>query len=143
MENEQNPQQQPLQQDQPELPNTPILYDLAPQVDFSPKLINIKPNNELATLYPDNNNSAYLTLSLSMNLWHFKLIKPLVKLTSWNLNNPLSKLEATKSASLSKEVTESQTGHSKRKKKSGIAIDKNPHQPSASTHVVIEMHKEA
>ncbi|GJW37091.1 hypothetical protein Tco_0060011 [Tanacetum coccineum] len=62
MAEQQNPQQPPPQtpqQVQPESPDTPIPYDPAPQVDFSPNLINIKPNNEVATLYPEHNNSAY------------------------------------------------------------------------------------
>ncbi|GJR31977.1 hypothetical protein Tco_1108209 [Tanacetum coccineum] len=56
-----NPQQTPLQQtsssqqDQPESPGTPIAFDPAPQVDYSPDLIN-KPNNEVALIYPDHAN---------------------------------------------------------------------------------------
>ncbi|GJX66203.1 retrovirus-related pol polyprotein from transposon TNT 1-94 [Tanacetum coccineum] len=65
------------------------------------------------------------------------------KSTPLTMNNLVSKLEATKSASPSKEAIESQTGHSQIKKKSSTDMDKNPSQPSASTHVVAEMHKEA
>ncbi|GKE14433.1 hypothetical protein Tco_1422010 [Tanacetum coccineum] len=65
------------------------------------------------------------------------------KSTPLTMNNPLSKLEVTKNASLSKKATESQTGHSKRKKKSDTAKEKNLSQPSASTLVVIELHRES
>ncbi|GJT88111.1 hypothetical protein Tco_1069828 [Tanacetum coccineum] len=59
------------------------------------------------------------------------------------MNNHLSKLEAIKGAPLSKEDTKSQAGHSKRKKKSGTTKGKNLNQPSASTHMVAELYKEA
>ncbi|GJS97959.1 hypothetical protein Tco_0819129 [Tanacetum coccineum] len=68
MVDEQNPQQPPpqtspetppTQQDQPESPGTPIPYDHVPQIDYSLDLINIKPNNEVALLYLEHNNSAY------------------------------------------------------------------------------------
>ncbi|GJS45332.1 hypothetical protein Tco_0595453 [Tanacetum coccineum] len=64
MAEQQNPHQQPpqtppLEHDQLELPDSPISFDLAPQVDFSPDLINIKPNNEVTTLYHEHDNSAY------------------------------------------------------------------------------------
>ncbi|GJY57032.1 hypothetical protein Tco_0456147 [Tanacetum coccineum] len=55
----------------------------------------------------------------------------------------LSKIEATKSGSSSKEATESPTSHSKRKKKFSSAKDSNPSQPPASTLVVAGKHKEA
>ncbi|GJT65958.1 hypothetical protein Tco_1017438 [Tanacetum coccineum] len=57
-------------------------------------------------------------------------------------NHPQSKIESAKSVSLSKEATESQAGHSKKRKKSGTAKDTNPSQPLVSTPVVTEMHKE-
>ncbi|GJU21193.1 hypothetical protein Tco_1154535 [Tanacetum coccineum] len=44
---------------------------------------------------------------------------------------------------LSKEATKAQKGHSKKQKKSTQAKDKNLSQPSASTHVLTEMHTEA
>ncbi|GJR55552.1 retrovirus-related pol polyprotein from transposon TNT 1-94 [Tanacetum coccineum] len=56
-----------------------------------------------------------------------------------NQENPY---RGNQSLSLSKEATESQAGDSKREKY-GTAKDKNPIQPSASTPVVVEMHKEA
>ncbi|GKD96056.1 hypothetical protein Tco_1379953, partial [Tanacetum coccineum] len=65
------------------------------------------------------------------------------KSTPLTMNNPLSKLKKTKSGPLPKEVTETQTGHSKKRKLSGTAKDKNPSQPSASTPMVVELHKEA
>ncbi|GKE21093.1 hypothetical protein Tco_1432605 [Tanacetum coccineum] len=49
------PQTSSSQQDQPESPGTPIAFDPAPQVDYSPDLIN-KPNNEVALIYPDHAN---------------------------------------------------------------------------------------
>nr|GFA18952.1 hypothetical protein [Tanacetum cinerariifolium] len=58
------------------------------------------------------------------------------------MNNPLSKIKATKSASLSKEATESQVGHSKKRKKSDTAKDTNPSQPLTSNLVVTGMHTE-
>nr|GEX40666.1 ankyrin repeat family protein [Tanacetum cinerariifolium] len=57
------------------------------------------------------------------------------------MNNPLSKIEATKSASLSNEATGSPTSHSKKRKQSGTAKDTNPSQPLASTLVIARMHK--
>nr|GEV38468.1 retrovirus-related Pol polyprotein from transposon TNT 1-94 [Tanacetum cinerariifolium] len=42
--------------DQPESLGTPISFDPAPQVDYNPDLINIKPNNEVELLYPDHAN---------------------------------------------------------------------------------------
>ncbi|GJS96876.1 retrovirus-related pol polyprotein from transposon TNT 1-94 [Tanacetum coccineum] len=61
MTDEQNPQQPPppTQQDQLESPESPITYDPASQVDYNPDQINIKPNNEVALLYPKHNNSDY------------------------------------------------------------------------------------
>ncbi|GJZ14500.1 retrovirus-related pol polyprotein from transposon TNT 1-94, partial [Tanacetum coccineum] len=53
-----------------------------------------------------------------------------------------SKEEATKSQHFSKEVAHSPTGHSKKKKKSGTAKDKAPSQPSVSTPIDTELHKE-
>ncbi|GJZ28488.1 retrovirus-related pol polyprotein from transposon TNT 1-94 [Tanacetum coccineum] len=57
-------------------------------------------------------------------------------------NNTMSKIEATKGGSSSKETTGSPTGHSK-KRESSLAKDQNPSQPSASTPVVARLHKEA
>ncbi|GJV60723.1 hypothetical protein Tco_1466823 [Tanacetum coccineum] len=57
-------------------------------------------------------------------------------------NNPMSKIEATKGGSSSKETTGSPTGHSK-KRESSLAKDQNPSQPPASTPVVARLHKEA
>ncbi|GKD03376.1 hypothetical protein Tco_1178350 [Tanacetum coccineum] len=57
-------------------------------------------------------------------------------------SHPQSKIEATKSASLLKEATKSQVGHSKKRKKSSTAKDTNLIQPPASTLVVDGMHKE-
>ncbi|GJX35938.1 hypothetical protein Tco_0247495 [Tanacetum coccineum] len=65
------------------------------------------------------------------------------QLSDYDIVYEKSKIEATKSASLSKKATKSQAGHSKRKKKSGMAMNKNLSQPSASTPMVIELHKEA
>nr|GEZ25093.1 hypothetical protein [Tanacetum cinerariifolium] len=71
MAKQQNPQQTPpqspphqheQQEDQPESPRTSIPYDPAPQVDYSLDLINIKTTNEVATLYPEHNNSEYFKL---------------------------------------------------------------------------------
>ncbi|GJY23328.1 retrovirus-related pol polyprotein from transposon TNT 1-94 [Tanacetum coccineum] len=53
-----------------------------------------------------------------------------------------SKEEATKSQPFSKEAAHSPTGHSKKKKKSGTAKDKAPRQPSVSTPIDTELHKE-
>nr|GEW22798.1 hypothetical protein [Tanacetum cinerariifolium] len=53
-----------------------------------------------------------------------------------------TRLEAPFIGTLSKEATKAQKGHSKKRKKSTHAKDKNPSQPSASTPMVIEMHKE-
>ncbi|GKE65118.1 hypothetical protein Tco_1519279, partial [Tanacetum coccineum] len=39
---------------------TPIPYDPAPQADFIPDEINIKPNNEVALLYPEHTNKDYI-----------------------------------------------------------------------------------
>ncbi|GJV14979.1 hypothetical protein Tco_1360302 [Tanacetum coccineum] len=58
-------------------------------------------------------------------------------------HNPMSKIEATKGVSSSKEATESPTGHSKKKKKSSLAKDFNPSEPPASTLVVDGIHKDA
>nr|GEU65135.1 hypothetical protein [Tanacetum cinerariifolium] len=61
----------------------------------------------------------------------------------WTLKKsllPPSK-EATKGGS-SKVPTSSKTGNLKRKKESSLAIDSNPSQTSASTPIVVEMHKE-
>nr|GEX54007.1 hypothetical protein [Tanacetum cinerariifolium] len=58
------------------------------------------------------------------------------------MNNPLSKIKATKSVSLSKEAIGSQVGHSKKRKKSDTAKDTNPSQPLTSNLVVAGMHKE-
>ncbi|GJR40929.1 hypothetical protein Tco_1216613 [Tanacetum coccineum] len=52
------------------------------------------------------------------------------------------KIEATKGRSSSKEPTRSKTGHLVTKTQSSSAMDSNPSQPSASTHVVVELHKE-
>ncbi|GJU91217.1 putative reverse transcriptase domain-containing protein [Tanacetum coccineum] len=57
--------------------------------------------------------------------------------------NPVSKLKATKSQPPLIEAVEIPTGHLKRKKEYSSAINSNPRQPSASTQVVIKMHKEA
>nr|GFA84355.1 hypothetical protein [Tanacetum cinerariifolium] len=57
-------------------------------------------------------------------------------------HNPGSKIDANKSGSASKEPTGSKTGHSHKETKSSSALDSNPSQPSASTLVVAEMHKE-
>ncbi|GKG22457.1 hypothetical protein Tco_0387760 [Tanacetum coccineum] len=59
-----NPQQTSpqQQQDQQESPGTPIPFDPALQVNFSPDEINIKPNNEVALLYPDHNNKDYFKI---------------------------------------------------------------------------------
>ncbi|GKE21218.1 hypothetical protein Tco_1432730 [Tanacetum coccineum] len=54
----------------------------------------------------------------------------------------MSKIEATKSMPSSKEVAESLTGHSKKKKKYSSAKDSNSSQPLASTPMVAGMHKE-
>ncbi|GKD11272.1 hypothetical protein Tco_1190957 [Tanacetum coccineum] len=59
------------------------------------------------------------------------------------MSHPQSKREAQKGKPLPKEVIGTQSGHSKRKKKSGTAKDKNPSQPLASTPVVAKLHKEA
>nr|GEX26699.1 hypothetical protein [Tanacetum cinerariifolium] len=53
------PQTSPLQHDQPPSPGTPIPYDTAPQVDYDPELINFKPNNEVALLYPGHPNKEH------------------------------------------------------------------------------------
>ncbi|GKA50080.1 hypothetical protein Tco_0743153 [Tanacetum coccineum] len=58
---EQTPPQQ--QQDQLEKPGTPIPFDPAPQIDYSPDLINIKPNNEVALLYPDHANKDHFKVN--------------------------------------------------------------------------------
>ncbi|GKD87210.1 hypothetical protein Tco_1358364 [Tanacetum coccineum] len=52
------------------------------------------------------------------------------------------KIEATKGRSSSKEPTGSKTGHLVTKTQSSSAMDSNPSEPSASTHVVVELHKE-
>ncbi|GJV31286.1 hypothetical protein Tco_1391686 [Tanacetum coccineum] len=71
------------------------------------------------------------------------LLPPRKKSTSSStIYNPLSKIEANKSVSLLKEATESPTGHSKKKKQSGLAKDTNINQPLACTPVFAGMHKE-
>ncbi|GJT73852.1 hypothetical protein Tco_1033138 [Tanacetum coccineum] len=65
------------------------------------------------------------------------------KHTSSTKQNPVSKLEATKSKPPSKEAAEIPTCHFKRKKESSSAMDSNPSEPSASTPVVAELYKEA
>ncbi|GJS09459.1 hypothetical protein Tco_0366255 [Tanacetum coccineum] len=57
-------------------------------------------------------------------------------------NHPQSKIETTKSVSSSKGDTGSKTGHLVKDTQSSSAIDFNPIQPSASTPVVAELHKE-
>ncbi|GJQ90109.1 hypothetical protein Tco_0001248 [Tanacetum coccineum] len=61
--------------------------------------------------------------------------------TPSTINTHFSKIVAKQRASLSKKATESQVGHFKRQK-FGTAKDTNPSQPSVSTLVVTEMHKE-
>nr|GEU39827.1 hypothetical protein [Tanacetum cinerariifolium] len=135
-----NRQQTPPQQDQPESLGTPIPFDPAPQVDYSPDLINIKPNNKIALLYPDHANKD-----------HFKVVSDFISKcclreafirTPTQYNEYLSKIEATKSASFSKEATESQDGHSNKRNKSGTAKDTNLSQPQAFTLMIAGMHKE-
>ncbi|GKB17886.1 hypothetical protein Tco_0851809 [Tanacetum coccineum] len=53
-----------------------------------------------------------------------------------------SKIEAAKGVSSSKWDTSSQTGHLEKETHSSSAMDTNPSQPSASTPMVAEMHKE-
>ncbi|GJR73381.1 hypothetical protein Tco_0085746 [Tanacetum coccineum] len=55
-----NQEQIPLQReqipqlhDQPDEPRTPLTYDPAPQVEFEPKQIHFKDNNEVSFIYPD------------------------------------------------------------------------------------------
>nr|GEX90480.1 hypothetical protein [Tanacetum cinerariifolium] len=62
--------------------------------------------------------------------------------SSLTKHNPRSKIDANKSGSYSKEPTGSKTSHSHKETKSSSALDSNPSQPSASTPVVAEMHKE-
>ncbi|GKD92921.1 hypothetical protein Tco_1372758, partial [Tanacetum coccineum] len=56
--------------------------------------------------------------------------------------HPLSKIEAAKSGSSSKETTGSKTGLWVKETQSSSTLDINPCQPPASTHVVARMHKE-
>ncbi|GJX12504.1 zf-CCHC domain-containing protein [Tanacetum coccineum] len=54
----------------------------------------------------------------------------------------MSKIEANKGGSSSKEPTGSKTGHLVTETQSSSAMDSNPSQPSASTLVVAELHKD-
>nr|GEW93624.1 hypothetical protein [Tanacetum cinerariifolium] len=96
------------------------------------------------------------------SIWNSNLLEPLHKLRRrlpkvqilklsldegkkkipFTYNHPQSKIETAKSVSSSKRDTRSQTGHSLKDTLSSSAVDSNPIQPSASTHVVIELHKE-
>ncbi|GJZ49146.1 hypothetical protein Tco_0603336 [Tanacetum coccineum] len=58
------------------------------------------------------------------------------------MNHPQSKIKTQKSRPLPKEASGTQSSHSKKRKKSVTAKDKNPSQPSGSTDVVPKMHKE-
>ncbi|GJS84032.1 hypothetical protein Tco_0750573 [Tanacetum coccineum] len=58
-------------------------------------------------------------------------------------NHPQPKIETTKGVSSTKGDTGSRIGHSVKEVQSSSAMDSNPIQPSASTHVVAELHKEA
>ncbi|GJZ83532.1 hypothetical protein Tco_0648705 [Tanacetum coccineum] len=160
MTDEQNPQQPPLptQQDQPESPKSPITYDPASQVDYNPDQINIKPNIEVALFYPKHNNSDYF---LVVSDFIFKS-KANIKIGNVSFSSPTGSTKGEVGVTpFSNAIRANYLSHSKeydepptqelvkqffpitRKKKSGTSKDKNPSQPSVSTLVVIELHKEA
>ncbi|GJV17090.1 hypothetical protein Tco_1362413 [Tanacetum coccineum] len=63
------------------------------------------------------------------------------KQPTFSKHHPLSKIEATKGRS-SKASTRSKTSHLVKETQSSSALDINPSQPPASTHVVVRLHKE-
>ncbi|GJV39010.1 hypothetical protein Tco_1417450 [Tanacetum coccineum] len=107
--------------------------------------------------YGDGKVTPYPTQVFNVNNWALKPNQPKEPLFtdhmlaicnaaepvhSTSSRQPFVSNKEAKKCGSSKEPTSSKTGHLKRKKESSSAMGSNPSQTSASTPVVVEMHKE-